>query len=60
MVEEDPYEVLGVTRDSSDAQIRSAFQKYVRKFHPDLFTDPEKKKEMEKKFVVIFVVFFLF
>lgn len=30
------YSILGVTPDSSDAEIKSAFKKLARKFHPDV------------------------
>lgn len=31
----DPYEVLGVTRDDDDAQIKSAYRKLIHENHPD-------------------------
>ena len=30
------YSILGVTPDSTDAEIKSAYRKLARKFHPDL------------------------
>jgi len=33
--EEDPFNVLGVTRDDSDAQIKAVHRKLVRENHPD-------------------------
>ena len=35
MAEPDPYRVLGVSKDASDAEIKRAFRKKARQFHPD-------------------------
>jgi DnaJ-class molecular chaperone len=35
MAEQDPYRVLGVSKDASDAEIKRAFRKKARQFHPD-------------------------
>ncbi len=43
----DYYKVLGVSRDAGKEEIRKAYRKIARKYHPDL--NPEDK-EAEKKF----------
>lgn len=43
----DYYEVLGVPRDADKSQIKSAYKKMARQFHPDIAED---KKDAEQKF----------
>src|SRR6187402_837217 len=43
----DYYETLGVQKTASEDEIRSAFRKLARKFHPDVAKD---KKAAEEKF----------
>lgn len=43
----DPYETLGVTRSATEKEIKDAFKKLARKFHPDLHPGD---REAESKF----------
>ena len=43
----DYYEVLGLNKGASDEEIKKAYKKQARKYHPDLNPD---NKEAEEKF----------
>jgi curved DNA-binding protein len=45
---QDYYEILGVKRDADEKQIKSAYRKLARKWHPDLHSTEEKQKAEEK------------
>ncbi len=46
---EDYYKVLGVSRDASQDEIRKAFRKLARKYHPDVSEDKEAGEEKFKQ-----------
>lgn len=54
---QNPYEVLGVAHDASDADIKKAYHKLVMKYHPDRNPDDknaeEKFKEVNNAFDIL-------
>lgn len=56
----DPYEVLGVSKNATDDQIKDAYRELARKYHPDNYTDNplsdlagEKMKEINEAYDAI-------
>ena len=46
---DDPYKVLGVDRDATDEQIKQAYRRRAKKYHPDLNPGDEyAKKKMQE------------
>ena len=48
-----PYKVLGVNEGASQEEIRSAYLKLVKKYHPDKYTDSDLKELANEKLVEV-------
>lgn len=56
MNKRDYYEVLGVSKDADEKEIKSAFRKLAKKYHPDVSKEPdaaEKFKEAQEAYAVL-------
>jgi len=47
MAKRDYYEILGISKDADEKEIKAAFRKQAKQYHPDLNPD---NKEAEAKF----------
>ena len=54
----DYFKILGISRNATDREIKSAFRKLARQFHPDLHLHDEKAesqfKEINEAYEILF------
>lgn len=46
MTEKNYYDILGVSKKASEDEIKKAYRKLVRQYHPDVSSDPDADKKM--------------
>lgn len=51
--EQNYYEILGVKKNATEKELRSAFKKLAVIYHPDKIKESENKEDAEKKFAEI-------
>jgi curved DNA-binding protein len=44
----DYYQIMGVSRDASQADIKQAYRKLARKYHPDVSKDPDAEQRFKE------------
>ena len=47
----DAFKVLGLEDNALEEEIRKAYHTLVKKYHPDLYTDPEERLKAQEKLV---------
>jgi len=53
---QDYYETLGVSRDASESELKSAFRGLARKYHPDVSQEPDTEdrfKEINEAYAIL-------
>ena len=56
MAKQDYYDILGVSRDASEEEIKKAYRRLARQYHPDVNHEPgaeERFKEINEAYRVL-------
>ena len=46
----DPYQILGISRNATEEEIKKAYRNLSRKYHPDANVNNPNKEQAEEKF----------
>jgi len=49
----DPYQILGISKDASDAEIKKAYRKLAKEYHPDRGGDESRFKDIAEAYDVL-------
>lgn len=49
----DPYKILGISRDATDDEVKQAYRKLSRKYHPDANVNNPNKDKAEEMFKLV-------
>ena len=48
MSKRDYYEILGVSRDATEQEIKKAYRQLARKYHPDVNKSPDAEEQFKQ------------
>lgn len=46
-----PFEVLGLKPSADENEVRAAYRALAKKYHPDMYTDPQAQAEAQARFI---------